>query len=468
MKKSVKTLLLTASVTLALTCTTYAANTSFSDVPASHWAYGAVNDLAKAGLIEGNGDGTFRGDRAMSRYEMAILVAKTLDKYEQADEAQKAQIDQLSAEFATELNKLGARVAKVESKTNTWVSGETRLRFMGDDPSSDMPGKLSHSDQFDFRQRIKFWGNINQDWSWAGRLTTSGHSRFGDYDGTGSDIKLDQANVTARNILGVDSVRIGRSALDFFSHGMMGGPGNKDGFLIIKKFGDTKFSGWTGNVKPSTGFGHTSDNSGLTTAQLDFAVNKVNLKTGYYWGDVVGSSSNLNVGAGYGFSKSQGYLIGFDTKFGGLQVFGDFVGSRLDGITNGAYSGKLSSNPKAWMVQVTNSKTAPVAYQVMGMVNPAKVGSDAWMAQYRSIDPGAFAPGSGNFDTVAVANTGPYNFFYKGSDNVEALFLAYSKVVAKDVVFSLEYQDLKIKDKSVTSLSEGKDKTYQAKLELYY
>jgi hypothetical protein len=331
---------------------------------------------------------------------------------------------------------------------------------MGDSPSSDMPAKLSHSDQFDFRQRITFRGNINEDWSWTGRLATNGHTRFGDYDSTGSDAKLDQMNVTAKNVLGLDSVRIGRSALDFFSHGMIGGPGNKDGILIVNKFGDTKFSAWTGNIKPNSG----SDNNGFTSAQLDWKANKVNLKTGYYWGDVKGDSSNLNVAAGNSFTSSKGYLVGFDTRIGDLLVFGDFVGSKLD-EANG-----LNDSPNAWMVQVTNSKTAPVAYQVMGMVNPTKKGADAWMVQYRSIDPGAFAPGSGNFDTVAVSNIAAYNFFTKGSDNVEALFMAYSKVVAKNVVFSLEYQDLKIKDKAVTAgaITEGNNKTYQAKIEMFY
>jgi hypothetical protein len=468
LKRSVKILALTASLTFAVACTTYAANTSFSDVPARHWAYEAVVDLAKAGLIDGSEDGTFRGDRAMSRYEVAILVSKSIEKYQKADASQKAMIDKLSAEFASELNGLGVRIAKVESKTNTWVSGETRLRYVGDSPSSDMPAKLSHSDQFDFRQRIKFGGTINEDWSWTGRIATDGHTRAGEYGGSGSDIKLDLANVTAKNVLGVDSVRIGRTALDFFSHSIIGGPGNKDGITITNKFGDVKFTGWTGNIRPSTNLGSTtSDNSGFTTAQLDWKANNVNVKTGYYWGDSPGNSTNLNVAAGKSFTSSQGYLVGFDTRIGDLLVFGDYIGTRLEGSVG------LDRNPNAWMVQVTNSKGMPaLAYQVLGIVNPAKTGTDAWMVQYRSIDPGAFAPGSGNFDTVAVSNTNsaPYNFYYKGSDNVNALFLAYSKVVAKNVVFSLEYQDLEIKNKGVTNgaISEGKNQTYQAKLELYY
>lgn len=466
--KAIKALLLTAVLTSAFTCTTYAAQTSsFSDVPATHWSYDAVTSLAKAGLLDGTGEGAFRGDRAMSRYEMAILVSKTIDQYKKADASQKAVIDKLSAEFASELNSLGARVAKVEAKTNTWISGETRMRAMGDSPSSDMPKKLSHADKFDFRQRIAFKGNINEDWSWTGRLATNGHNRFGDYITTnaGSAIELDQANVTAKNILGMDTVRAGRSALDFFSHGMIGGPGNKDGLLVVKKIGDVKFTGWTGNIKGISGYGATAENSGFTTGQLDFKVNKVNMKTGYYWGDTQGTPSNLNIVSG-GFNTSQGYLVGFDTRIGNLLVFGDYVGSKLSGNVG------IPNSPSAYMIQITNSKTAPIAYQVMGMVNPAKTGTDAWMVQYRSIDPGAFAPGSGNFDTAAVTNftpaAGNINFYTKGSDNVNALFLAYSKVVAKNVVASLEYQDLKIKNKTVAGVSQGTDKTYQAKIELFY
>ena len=50
----------------------------FSDVPASHWAAKSVITLATNGLEEGNGDGTFRGNRNITRYEIATLIAKLL------------------------------------------------------------------------------------------------------------------------------------------------------------------------------------------------------------------------------------------------------------------------------------------------------------------------------------------------------------------------------------------------------
>jgi hypothetical protein len=49
---------------------------SFADVPVDHWAYDAVQQLADAGIIEGYPDYTFKGQRAMSRYEMATVIAR--------------------------------------------------------------------------------------------------------------------------------------------------------------------------------------------------------------------------------------------------------------------------------------------------------------------------------------------------------------------------------------------------------
>ena len=89
----------------------------FADVPAGHWAYESIAKLAAAGVVEGYGDDTFRGDRLMTRYEMAQIVAKAL--------AKGANVDRLSAEFAEELEGLGVRVTSLEKKAdNVQVTGE--------------------------------------------------------------------------------------------------------------------------------------------------------------------------------------------------------------------------------------------------------------------------------------------------------------------------------------------------------
>lgn len=53
---------------------------SFSDVPKDHWSYEALDYLAKEGVIEGMGNSTFEGGRTMTRYEVASIVAKAMQK----------------------------------------------------------------------------------------------------------------------------------------------------------------------------------------------------------------------------------------------------------------------------------------------------------------------------------------------------------------------------------------------------
>ena len=111
MKKSVVSALTTALV-VGATATTFAAANPFSDVPAGHWAYNSVTKLAQEGVIEGYGDGTFLGNRNITRYEMAQMIAKAMAKNPSG--ATKAELDRLAAEFREELDNLGVRVSELE------------------------------------------------------------------------------------------------------------------------------------------------------------------------------------------------------------------------------------------------------------------------------------------------------------------------------------------------------------------
>ena len=127
---------------LGIAGTAFAAANPFVDVPAKHWAYDAVTKLAQAGILDGYGDGTYRGERLATRYEMAQATAKAMARADKADAQMKALIDKLAVEFAAELNNLGVRVAKLEKNASTikfW--GDARLRMMSGDrgfASSDM------------------------------------------------------------------------------------------------------------------------------------------------------------------------------------------------------------------------------------------------------------------------------------------------------------------------------------------
>ena len=70
--------------------------TLFPDVASNHWAYEAVSDLSRRGLVEGYPDGTFGGDRLLTRYEFAEIVYHALQNGVQVDE-------QLVTEFSPEM-----------------------------------------------------------------------------------------------------------------------------------------------------------------------------------------------------------------------------------------------------------------------------------------------------------------------------------------------------------------------------
>ena len=126
MKKSL-TAALTTALVVGAASTTFAAANPFSDVPADHWAYDAVAQLADDGVIEGYGDGTYRGQNEITRYEMAQMVAKGMARMESADARDKALLDRLAAEFADELSNLGVRVDNLEQRIdNVRWGGEMR------------------------------------------------------------------------------------------------------------------------------------------------------------------------------------------------------------------------------------------------------------------------------------------------------------------------------------------------------
>jgi len=115
MKKSIIALCMIAVFCFASVAA--AAASPFSDVPANHWAYGAVNKLAKAGIIDGFGT-NFQGDKTLTRYEMAQIVANAMTKEDKASAENKALIEKLAKEFAGELQALGVRVTALENKAN--------------------------------------------------------------------------------------------------------------------------------------------------------------------------------------------------------------------------------------------------------------------------------------------------------------------------------------------------------------
>ncbi len=111
-----KKLVLAVALVFALAGYAFAAN-PFVDVPLNHWAYDAVQSLAAKGIIVGYPDGTFGGNRALTRYEFAMAIARAVGYLEQkideagyATQEDIATLEKLVQEFADELKQLGVTV----------------------------------------------------------------------------------------------------------------------------------------------------------------------------------------------------------------------------------------------------------------------------------------------------------------------------------------------------------------------
>ncbi|MCI6100486.1 MAG: S-layer homology domain-containing protein [Selenomonas sp.] len=190
MKKTLVSALTTALVVGAAS-TTFAAANPFSDVPADHWAYDAVSQLAADGVIEGYGDSTFQGDKSITRYEMAQMVAKAMAKTD-VSAADKAMIDKLAAEFADELNNLGVRVSNLEKHADMvkW-NGELRYRYWNTQVEDNGSGYSDKEGKDKLLFRLKPTAEVNDHWDVHAQLdaTTDLSTDTGD-DGT---VKLARA-----------------------------------------------------------------------------------------------------------------------------------------------------------------------------------------------------------------------------------------------------------------------------------
>ena len=118
-----KALVVLAAVTLGTAGTALAASAdSFSDVPKDHWSYEALDYLAKEGVIEGMGNSTFEGGRTMTRYEVASIVAKAMQKGG-GTFGDQAVLDKLAAEYSGEIDTLKKQVDQNTKDINDLKNG---------------------------------------------------------------------------------------------------------------------------------------------------------------------------------------------------------------------------------------------------------------------------------------------------------------------------------------------------------
>lgn len=173
--------ILSAAVAMALAAgisgTAMAAEGSLADVPKDHWSYQAVDQLVKDGIIEGMPDGTYAGDRAISRYEMAVIVARATDKMEAANIADRALIEKMQAEYGSELKTLAADVKDLKEQVGkVKFSGMFRATYDNDNGRD--------SDDIVSRENDRFYLDLHGDYkvndNWTVRFQSETNHRYSD------------------------------------------------------------------------------------------------------------------------------------------------------------------------------------------------------------------------------------------------------------------------------------------------
>ena len=216
---------LTAALITGITSTSFAAANPFSDVPAGHWAYNSVTKLASEGVIEGYGDGTYRGNRNITRYEMAQMVARALARAPKTNisSSSRAELDKLAAEFRDELDSLGVRVAQLE-KNSDFVKWQGKIEYTytrtKTDPENSGTKTKETSNGYIFRLEPSAY--VNDHWTANARFDAEGDMK----DDFTTDVKLQR--IWAEGDYDKFNVKIGR--MELFT--------NEDGLIW-----DTEFSG---------------------------------------------------------------------------------------------------------------------------------------------------------------------------------------------------------------------------------
>ena len=315
MKKAL-TSVLTGALVVGATATTFAAANPFSDVPAGHWAYNSVTKLAAEGVIEGYGDGTFLGNRNITRYEMAQMIAKAMAKNPQG--ASKAELDKLAAEFRAELDNLGVRVAELEKHSDKvkWT-GEIRYRYNHDKLESKNGNKEGRAMRSQLQLRLFPTAEINDHWTAKARFTATENFRE---DSTG-DAKL--TYIFAEGNYDKLSVKLGKMPLFTNSDGGIVADDFFSGAQII--FGDKlKFLLEGGRWSKSESWTDPAD---------------------YVGTELLYNNGGFNAGAGYRYLSSDNLRTTNDKNSDTASIWSVGAGYKFNGGVK--LSGAYAQNTKA-------------------------------------------------------------------------------------------------------------------------
>ena len=139
-----------------LACSAFSASAAspFSDVDHNDWSYKAVAELSEQGVVDGYPDGSFKGNKEISRFETAQIVARLLAKENSLNNEQKASVHKLANAYSDELKQLGVRMDNVEKKLGkTALITEIRVSGMNRYDNVFKDTKKSH---YEFGARVGF------------------------------------------------------------------------------------------------------------------------------------------------------------------------------------------------------------------------------------------------------------------------------------------------------------------------
>ena len=404
-----KSLVFAMAMALGVSATAFAAN-PFSDLPAGHWAYGAVAKLAAAGVVDGYPDGTFKGDKTMTRYEMAQIVAKALAKGAIGAD------DKLVSEFADELDNLGVRVAKLEKNAdNVKITGAARYATYTVKGGAAKAAYGGNEHGSTLRTRLWFTGEVNDNWHYTAMLQNEQQwNNKGTNDSGDNDTDFQRAYLTGN--IGVVNMTAGRY----------------NGTYAEGNVYDTRVDAVNANVK-----------TGAT-----------------YIGATWGKLANLDT---YGWSTKTDSKAG---EFAQAVLGGDIGNLNLE-----ANYLHVKDIDTAWMTGKDNIWTAAATYKagdwtVGAMylhgdaddkVDGVEPDNDGWVAKLAYKGATASKPGSwglfgkyydqGGATYIAHTMNGNYDAF--GPDGFKGWMVGGNLTVAKNMVAQVEYYDLK--DKGSTS-----------------
>lgn len=301
-----------AALTIGAASTTFAASNPFSDVPAGHWAYDAVTQLAADGIIEGYGDGTFLGNRNITRYEMAQMVAKALAKNPQGSD--KATLDRLAAEFGEELSNLGVRVDNLEKYADK-VKWTGFLRYTYNSTRTEQAsGNKTKTNTDMLKFRFEPSAEVNKHWTLRTRIDADTNMS----KDTGNDGTFKLVRAWADGNYNKLNVKVGRLPMQLdgqflFDTQMTGAAVNYGSNL---KF-TVQAGRWTRSELNTYLRNIDTDVASVQSAGLNYKVNKFNIganyhhletdnfKTAAYSDDANTDDANIwSVGLGYRFDKN--------------------------------------------------------------------------------------------------------------------------------------------------------------------